>query len=462
VLQQHWRGYQSWARNRPTTAGLSRSHTVVILRALGAAEATTVTSSMNGADIQTAVAKVDAALQAQLAVVKGWPREWQKPVVVPGAQQYGSTPVWREATATLADQARSDAGRRSVERVRAAGLVAAGYAEARVVTWAVFNTKGLAAYATGTGAQFSQTVRDAAGTASGWAGNAHADWSKLDVEHLAAVSLEKCQRSLHAVAIEPGRYTTILEPQAVGMLLAHAVKAMSFWAEPYQSRGGRFGMKLGQRIMDARLTIRSDPADPDGPFLPFTGRGYPYTPTTWVDQGVLTALEYNQDTIRDFVEKARTPAAAEAARQYFAGKPAQLPNPTAFRVSVTGETTSIAEMIATTDRGLLVTRFDTVYQENLKSLLLSTVTRDGVWLVEKGKITHPVKNMRVLDSPLFYTNNVLQVGTPERIYGAVWGQGGFFGPIWDDFTPSALGNLPMVVPPLKVRDFNFVALADAV
>ena len=110
----------------------------------------------------------------------------------------------------------------------------------------------------------------------------------------------------------------------------------------------------------------------------------------------------------------------------------------------------------------MVTRFGHVYSEDYPSLLLSTVTRDGLWLIEKGKVTFPVKNMRVLDSPLFYTNNVLQLGTPERIYGSYWMSGGLFGPSYDDFTPMALGNIPMMVPPLKVRDFNFAALADAV
>ena len=113
-------------------------------------------------------------------------------------------------------------------------------------------------------------------------------------------------------------------------------------------------------------------------------------------------------------------------------------------MSVTGETASVEEMVATTKRGVLVTRFWDVGPLpplDVRSVLLTGYTRDGLWLVEDGKISKAVKNFRFTESPLFVLNNVEQIGVPKRI-----------------FNPGC----PVVVPALKVRDFSFTSLSDAV
>jgi predicted Zn-dependent protease len=137
------------------------------------------------------------------------------------------------------------------------------------------------------------------------------------------------------------------------------------------------------------------------------------------------------------------------------GTDVPLSNPDAFRM--TGGETSIEEMVASTERGLLVTRFGTVQIEDWDTLQLSTVTRDGLWLIEKGKIKSPVKNMRVIESPLIVCNTVLQLGKPERIFGGMWKDKDL-----DDLPSSAFGTIPVVVPAMKLQDFNFVSLSDAV
>jgi predicted Zn-dependent protease len=106
-----------------------------------------------------------------------------------------------------------------------------------------------------------------------------------------------------------------------------------------------------------------------------------------------------------------------------------------------GGTTTIEEMIATTKRGLIVTRFSKVEMQYNPSILLTGITRDGLWLIENGKITHPVQNLRFTESPLFVFNQVEQIGSPVPI-----------------FSPG----LPAMTPPVKVRDFSFTALNDAV
>jgi predicted Zn-dependent protease len=108
---------------------------------------------------------------------------------------------------------------------------------------------------------------------------------------------------------------------------------------------------------------------------------------------------------------------------------------------MSGGRSSIDEMIRTTARGLLVTRFSNVHQLDEASVLLTGVTRDGVWLIEHGKITHAVKNLRFTESPLFMLNSLEQLGEPTPV-----------------FSPGS----PAVVPPLKARDFSFTSLVDAV
>ncbi|HXC24314.1 MAG TPA: metallopeptidase TldD-related protein, partial [Gemmatimonadaceae bacterium] len=288
---------------------------------------------------------------------------------------------------------------------------------------------------------------------------------KIDTRHLSAIALDKCLTSRNPVAIEPGRHTTILEPQAVcdfvGQLI-HGVftealdKACSVGTcgdsrdYPFNKTqaGGNNGpglSRLGDRVVDERITISADPMDPELGFPPFFPNAEPmgrnsvsdwigqnvFHPTTWIKDGVLTALEYGRDSFIGSV-----------------GPDTGLgvPNSGAFRMS--GGTTSIDEMIQTTRRGLLVTRLDRIQGLDLRSLLLRGYTRDGLWLVENGKISKPVKNFMFVESILFALNNVEQVGVPQRVYHPATGR-------------LAIPQ-PVIVPPLKIKDFSFTALVDAV
>jgi hypothetical protein len=186
--------------------------------------------------------------------------------------------------------------------------------------------------------------------------------------------------------------------------------------------GANGSSKIGERVLDPRLTMSADPMDPDLGFPPFDRGGNVYHPVNWIENGVLKELAYYRPYgIREL------------------GINRGLPNSRAYRLS--GGTTSIEEMIASTKRGLLVTRFYGITVLDHKSLLCSGYTRDGLWLVENGKITKAVKNFRITESPLFIFNNVEALGVPVRA-----------------FRPSE----PAVVPPALVRDFSFTSLSEAV
>ena len=157
-------------------------------------------------------------------------------------------------------------------------LKAAGFLQTGIGAKAVGNSKGLFAYQSSTSSNYTLTVRTSDGTGSGWAGADHPDWSKVDVKAVAQHAIDKARASRTPVAIEPGRYTVILEPQAVGdlvQLLAFALDARSAdeGRSAFSKQGG--GTKIGDKVVDQRVTLFSDPADPQLLSNTFDGQGLP-------------------------------------------------------------------------------------------------------------------------------------------------------------------------------------------
>jgi predicted Zn-dependent protease len=196
---------------------------------------------------------------------------------------------------------------------------------------------------------------------------------------------------------------------------------------------------LGDKVVDERISISADPMDPELGFPPFSldSEGFVdlfkvpvYHPVKWIDHGVLTHLAYDRN---DAIVRM--------------GKNLGLPNSGAFRMS--GGDTSIEEMISTTKRGIYVTRFDQLQLLDFTSQLHRGYTRDGLWLIENGKISKAIKNFAFTESILFILNNVDQLGVPQRVFHP-------------NVPDPYLIPQPRIVPPLKVRDFSFTALTDAV
>ena len=291
-----------------------------------------------------------------------------------------------------------------------------------------------------TQAQYGVTVRDPQGTGSGWAGEPLGlGQDRHGCDHAAG------DREVPGVA-QPrgngaGRYTTILEPQAVYQLIASFFGGNGAFDRPSfeNNRGaGIFAKKpyiskLGEVVVDERLTVEMDPMDPELAHVPFCyndnlSRLEVYHPARWIDHGVLVNLPYDQ---------------AYAMEQL--GKNAGLPSSGAFRMRSNAPPVSMEDMIATTTRGLLVTRFDAGYGGSPEFTGTEGYTRDGLWLIEKGKIAKPVKNFRFEENTfsLLQPARLEQVGAPVRVF------------VGD-------ADVPMLIPPLKVKDFNFTQLADAV
>jgi len=407
-----------FAANQVSTAGSVSDANVAVTSSFGPKRATVVTNNLTDEALRATVKQSETL--AKLAP--------DDPEAMPdlGPQNIKTVTAEFPSTAGLSADQLVRAGLTALEPARKAGdLVAAGYLVAQRASNALGNSKGLFAYHSNSNVNYTVTVRTTDGTGSGWAGAEHPDWTKLDVAGVSARAIEKARLSRNPVAIEPGKYTVILEPQAVGDL----VQLIGFYGDarssdegrsPFTKQGG--GNKLGEKIIDPRITITADPFDPMVLAQPWDFDGLPLGKQTFIEKGVLKELYYSR---------------------FWAKKQGKQPTgaPTSFIMS--GGTASVEDMIRSTPRGILVTRLWYLREVDPRTILYTGLTRDGTFLIENGKISRAVKNFRFNDSPLFMLNNLEAMGRPVRLAGTEAGGA-------------------VIVPPIKVKDFNFTSLSDAV
>ncbi len=343
-------------------------------------------------------------------------------------QTYREVPAFFDATATLDPARRAEAAHTCIETARRGGLTAAGFLSLRAGSGAVANHRGLFAYHRSTAFAMTNTVRTADGTGSGWAGLSGNDWARARPAEMAETAARKARESVNAVAVEPGRYTVVLEPTAVANLLGLMVFSMNARAADegrsfFSKRGG--GNKIGEQVVDTRVTIVSDPWDPDLLAAPFGGDGLPNRRTVWIEGGVVRNLNYDR---------------------YWAQRQGVEPTGSAAGLKMMGGEASLDDLIRSTERGILVTRFWYIRGLDPRTILYTGLTRDGTFLIENGRIARPVKNMRFNESPVTMLNNIDMMGRAVRVSASESG----------DIGQS------VVVPPLKTRDFNFQSISDAV
>ncbi len=414
-------GNTRFAANQLATAGDVTDTAVTINTSFGPKHAVVQINDTSDDAVAAAVARSEVL--ARLAP--------DDPDAMPpvGPQQYPPVDAYFDATATVTPEQRARAALTALQPARASSgaeaSVAAGYIIVMSRATLLANKTGLSAFHRDTDANYTLTVRTADGTGSGWAGADERDWGKIDAGAIATHALEKARRSRNAVAVEPGRYTVVLEPQAVGDL----VQLLNFFLDARQADEGRSpftssagGSKIGQKVADSSVTLFSDPADPQLLAAPFDGEGYPLTRQVWIDKGVLANLSYS----RFWAKKQSKP---------FSG----IRN----SIKLAGGSSTLDDMIKGTERGILVTRLWYLRPVDPRTALFTGLTRDGTYLIEHGAVTHPVKNFRFNDSPIFLLNNVEAMSAPVRLAGT-----------------EAGGDVAM--PAVKAHDFNFTSLSDAV
>lgn len=422
VLTSGVERYTRFAVNQVTAAGDATNAVLTVTSAFGRRVAAASTNRFDDASLRAVVERSE-----QLARLAPENPEYLGEL---GPQTYPEAEGFFASTLELPPQERADAARRVADPAAERGLVATGFLTAEGGSRAVATSRGLFAYRRATRLAFTTTVRTPDGTGSGWAGTGAHDWRQVDVEALARRAIEKAERSRNPQPVEPGEWTVILEPTAVANLVNLLVGALDARAadegrSAFSKRGG--GTRIGERILDERLTLLSDPADPRLYSEPFNDEGLPNRRTVWIDRGVLRTL---------------------VTSRYWAQRQGREPTgfPSGYVLQPSGPTASLEEMIASTERGLLVTRFWYIRAVDPRTLLYTGLTRDGTFLIEKGKIVGAAKNLRWNESPLFVFDRVEMIGEPVPVSVSESG----------DVAPSVW------VPALKVRDFTFTSVSDAV
>lgn len=399
-----------YARNTVTTAGAQQNTSLSVSSSFGRRTGNASINELDDASIERAVRRSEEL--ARLAP------ENPEHMPVLGPQTYTPSPAYFESTATITPEFRAEVAAAGIVPAKGRECTAAGFLSDGAGFSAMLNSKGLFGYHQSSDVDFSLTVRSDDGTGSGYVTRDANDVRKFDAKAASAIALEKAVASRNPRAIEPGKYTVILEPEASVELIQNMMGFDARNAEEGRSwlsaAGGK--TRLGEKLMDERVTIYSDPAHPEVPASPWSGDGLPRQKTTWIDKGVVKNLSYSR---------------------YWAEKQGKAPLSGPANIIMEGGNESLEELIRGTRRGILLTRTWYIRTVDPQTLLYTGLTRDGTFYIEDGQIRYAVKNFRFNESPVIMLNNLDALGRPERIRG----------------------NL---IPPMRVRDFTFTSLSDAI
>jgi len=386
----------------------------------------------------TETASLEAAVRRSEALMAVAPEspEWVEGL---GPQKFPAIEAFHEETARARAEERRGGVGAALEAARAKKLNGSGFFETEATWSAIANKKGLFGFHRSTEASYSTTMRTEDGTGSGWAGVVSPRITDVRAADLVATAAKKALGSASPRDIEPGRYTVILEPQAVADLLGNLGFALSARSadegRSYFSKTGG-GSRIAEKLFAEAVTLRSDPFDPRVPGRPWAGvgaggggggggmffglaainQGLPAQRVTWIDKGVLKNLSTDR---------------------YWAQKTQREPIPFQGSLIMDGGAGTVDDLVAGCARGLLVTRFWYIRPVNPQTFQLTGLTRDGVWLIESGKVVGPVNNLRFNDSLANLFKNVEALSAPV-----------------------ATGR--MVLPAIRARDFTFSSKSDAV
>jgi predicted Zn-dependent protease len=340
-------------------------------------------------------------------------------------QTYKASPTFSPSTAAITPEFRAQVAADSIGPCKAEKLIAAGFLEDGQSFVAFANSKGNFGYQRATKFDYTCTVRTEDGRGSGWVARNVKDADEFDADSDIRIAMRKATESAEAKALEPGKYTVILEPAAAAGLISFM---MNFFDARQADEGRSFlskkggGNKLGEQVYDPRVNLSADPWDPRAPVMPWDDEGLPREKMDIVKDGKIAALQYSR---------------------YWAKKQGQRAVGQPGNLLMAGGDKSTAQLVAGTQKGILVTRTWYIRMVDPQTVLLTGLTRDGTFYIENGQIKHPVKNFRFNESPVIMLNNIEELGRPVRV---------------SDGDASSV----MMIPAMKLRDFTFTSLSDAV
>jgi predicted Zn-dependent protease len=425
-----------WANNTLTTNGVTRSTEVSVISVVGGGQPCAASLTRTGVTSDELAALVEAS---HAAAADSPPADDAAPLVEapPDASwdhEPGETSGW-----DLAPVADGLAAAFDNARARSEGRF--GYGEHSVTTTYVGSSRGLRLRDEQSDGRLELTGRSADGSRSAWSGMRAPTAAGLDVAGLERDIAKRLDWSRRRIDVEAGRYETILPPSAVADLMIEAYWSMGALdahegSTVYSRAGG--GTRVGEALTDAPVTLRSDPAMPGQECTPFVAtsassrlssvfdNGFPLTPVSWISDGILEALLQTRHSAQ------------------VTGLPV---TPFIDNLSLEGVDASggLDDIVASTDRGLLLTCLWYIREVDPQTLLLTGLTRDGVFLVEQGEVVGAVTNFRFNESPVGILRRLTAIGSTQ------------------DTFPRELGDYftRVRMPALRVADFNMSSVSRA-
>ena len=426
-----------WANNTLTTNGVMQSMSLSVICTVDSSVGTRVAAVSRNVttaeDVESLVREADAAAgtsgvadDAAPLIDGGACDDWDTAPVDAPVAALGGIATWLGEI---------------FQTARHAGQGRYGYAEHSIVTNYLGSSTGLRQRYAQRGVRLELTGRTTDGTRSAWSGQGAAEVEALD---LAAVESDVAQRLAwgeRTISLDAGRYPTILPPSAVADLLVYA-----YWSggaldahegqSVYSKPGG--GTRVGDTLSDLPLTARSDPAMPGQQCSPFVVTGASSRMSSVFDNGApIEATDWIQDGKLAALIQTRHSAA-------ITGLPFT-PMVDNLEMTAPGASASVADLVASTDRGLLLTCLWYIREVDPQTLLLTGLTRDGVFLIEGGEVVGAVNNFRFNESPVGMLGRIAEVGRTEATLAREFG---------DYFTRTRM-------PALRVSDFNMSSVSQA-
>jgi len=361
-----------------------------------------------------------AAAESSLQLAHSQPKN-PKLLAMPGKQRYRAVNRFSAATAALTPETRARAVRQACDLAIRNGQVAAGIFSSGQSQHSIGNSRGLFAAYRQTEAEFSITMQD--DSAASWAKTNCGNVSQIDPQSLAQRASSKAKMAKDPQELLSGKYTVILEPAATLDLVGFLF--YDFAATALEDQRSCLNRRMGKQLFGKNIAIVDDAFHPMQMGAPFDGEGMPRQRVLLVEKGVPKNLVYSR-------------ASAKKARKKPTGHGFGLPNEygeAPMNLVFGGGNSSVEKMIASTDRGLLVTRVWYIREVDPYEKIMTGMTRDGLFLIENGKVASAVRNFRFNQSLIELLQNVQEMGPSART--------------------SAEEAFEMVVPAMKVTGFHF-------
>ena len=343
-----------------------------------------------------------------------------------GPQQYSTLNNFDAFTASARATVMIPHVKSIIDTAHSQSLTAAGFVTRMASASAVANKAGLFGYTTSTDSSLTNTMRNAGGTSSGWATQVSSNIKDLNGDAVARISASKCVEGVSKKRLEPGKYTVVLEPAAVSDLIgrfSYGIDARSAeQGQSFLSKKSKPGETLlGEKLFPEYITLRSDPFSVKLAATPWGQSLVPNEKIAWIENGVMKNMYWDR---------------------FWAEKAGRKPTPFPGNLVLDGQAHTTDNLIRSVEKGLLVTRFYYIRMLQPQTLQLTGLTRDGVFLIEKGKIAGPVMNFRWNESPVRVLQNTKMMTQPILVQGTEAGS---------SFAPAILA-----------ADFNFASISDAV